>query len=133
MKNSASSVSDAFLKVWMARGGTTMSSPAEATTLPSGVSNLTVPAIGTPVSDRLDNLLGPNQAVVTISRTMCSKYTRRHGLSRLSSYALGTINVCTAILGSLAVFDPTRKRYRLFAWSLYRVAIVFSWGLLIRL
>lgn len=55
MKNSASSVSDGFLKVWIALGGTTMSSPSVASMLPSGVSNLTVPGLNHLFSDRTDH------------------------------------------------------------------------------
>lgn len=59
MKNSACSVTEGFLKVWIALGGTTMSSPSAASMLPSGVSNLMVPAVHAMVSD----LAGPRSIV----------------------------------------------------------------------
>ncbi|GJC96475.1 hypothetical protein ColKHC_05301 [Colletotrichum higginsianum] len=43
MKNSAGSVSDGLEKVWIARGGTTISCPSSASTSPSGVVNRIVP------------------------------------------------------------------------------------------
>lgn len=43
IKNSAGSVSDGLENVWIALGGTTISWPSSASTLPSGVENRIVP------------------------------------------------------------------------------------------
>ena len=96
MKNSASSSSDGFLNVWKALGGTTMSSPAEASIFPSGVSNLTVP------ETEACQHMNPNERwILFYSQPLV---TRKHSSWKRCQCIGGPL----APLGSSIVTHPTR-------------------------